>query len=260
MATAANSSFMSTGSQSKPLTLSRDEYKKWKVQMVSFLEGIHPKIIEYLHNPPHIPMKLIPRVPATATTPEIPESSEPEPVVDWSDTNREIADLDSCETSMELWVELQKQLEGGLKTLKNNRTICINEYHDFKALEGESLKDTYSRFNTLISKCKRFGVRRTSEGNNALFLKSLGGEWMNLTMSIQSTLDLEIWSLSDLYGTLVSQEPHGLKMKKHIGGPLALMGKAAEGNHSEKKRKESKLKIEDKKKNKLLYVESDVES
>ncbi|KAJ9561186.1 hypothetical protein OSB04_006346 [Centaurea solstitialis] len=29
--------------------------------------------------------------------------------------------LDSCETSKELWVELQKQLEGGAKTLKNNR-------------------------------------------------------------------------------------------------------------------------------------------
>ncbi|KAJ9550466.1 hypothetical protein OSB04_014511 [Centaurea solstitialis] len=48
--------------------------------------------------------------------------------------------LDSCETSKELWAELQKQHEGGTKTLKNNRALCINEYHAFKALENESLK------------------------------------------------------------------------------------------------------------------------
>ncbi|KAJ9544453.1 hypothetical protein OSB04_024160 [Centaurea solstitialis] len=39
---------MSTRSQSKPPSLSCDEYQQWKVQMVSFMEGIHPRITEYL--------------------------------------------------------------------------------------------------------------------------------------------------------------------------------------------------------------------
>ena len=74
--------------------------------------------------------------------------------------------MDHCTTSKELWSELLRQLEGGVTTLKNNRTLCINEYHVFKAKEGESLKDTYSRFNVLISKCRRSGVMRSNEDNN----------------------------------------------------------------------------------------------
>ncbi|KAJ9557323.1 hypothetical protein OSB04_011937 [Centaurea solstitialis] len=79
MANTANA-FTSTGSQSKPPTLVKEEYPQWKVRMVSFLEGIHPRICEFLYNPPYVPMKLIPRVPATETTPEIPEHLEPKEV------------------------------------------------------------------------------------------------------------------------------------------------------------------------------------
>ncbi|KAJ9545507.1 hypothetical protein OSB04_025214 [Centaurea solstitialis] len=206
--TATGSSFMSIGSQSKPPSLSRDKYQQWKVQMVSFLEGIHPRITEFLHNPPFVPMKFIPRVPATATTAEVPKSVEPKPI----------------------------------------------------ALEGESLKDTYSRFNTLLSKCRRFRVHRTFEENNALFLKSLDEEWANLTMSMQSTLDLEVWSLSDIYGTLVSQEPQVIRSKKQIGGPLAVVGRAAETSSGENKGKKEEKKKEEKKKKKVLFVESDGDS
>ncbi|KAJ9544132.1 hypothetical protein OSB04_023839 [Centaurea solstitialis] len=90
--------------------------------------------------------------------------------------------------------------------MKNNRTLCIDEYHDFKAKDRELLKDTYARFNTLISKCRRSGVIRTMEDNNMLFLKSLGNEWLHLTMSMSATLDLETTSLADLHGTLAAQE------------------------------------------------------
>ncbi|KAJ9557538.1 hypothetical protein OSB04_012152 [Centaurea solstitialis] len=73
MAANSNSSFMSIESQSKPPTLNREEFQQWKIWMIYFFEGIHPKIAEYLHNPPYIPVQLIPRVIASATTPEIPE-------------------------------------------------------------------------------------------------------------------------------------------------------------------------------------------
>ncbi|KAJ9544301.1 hypothetical protein OSB04_024008 [Centaurea solstitialis] len=114
-----------------------------------------------------------------------------------------------------LWSELLRQQKGGVTTLKNNRTMCTEE--------GESLKDTYSRFNILISKCRRSGVIRTNEDNNTLFLNSLGTEWLHLTMSLKTNMDLEMMSLADLYGSLASLEP-----QSSIGGPLALV---AEGGH-----------------------------
>ncbi|KAJ9557841.1 hypothetical protein OSB04_012455 [Centaurea solstitialis] len=272
MAANSNSSFMSIGSQSKPPTLNREEFQQWKIRMISFLEEIHPRITEYLHNPPYIPVKLIPRVPATSTTLEIPEYYQPKPQTDWDEEEKEFFGLapkckrllimalpndifeylDHRGTSMGLWAELLKQLEGGVKTLKNYRTVCINEYNEFMAKEGESLKDTNYRFNILIIKCRRSGVIRTNEDNNMLFLKSLGAERLHLTMSMRTTLDLESISLADLYGSFASQESLVMQIKSSIGGPLALVAEGSKG-----KGKEVKTEAKKKKKKALMIVKDD---
>ena len=163
--------------------------------------------------------------------------------------------IDHCHLAMDIWAELEKQIEGGTKTLKNNRAICIDEYHSFKAKEGESLSDTYARLNTLISNCKRYGVMRSSEDNNSQFLKSLGYEWINLTMSMKATLDLQVWTLADLFGSLTSQEPQILQLKNSYGGPLALVTEGDPGKDREPKKEEK-----EKKKKKVLIAESDESS
>ncbi|KAJ9556942.1 hypothetical protein OSB04_011556 [Centaurea solstitialis] len=236
MAINSNNAFMSIGSQSKPPTLIHEEFQQWKIRMVNFLEGIHPRITELLHNPPYIPIKLIPSVSVTATTSEVPEYYQPKVQTEWDDQDKELVSLapkckrllimalpndifmslDHCISSQDLWSELLRQLEGGVTTLKNNRTMCINEYHEFKANEGESL------FNILISKCRRIGVIRTNEDNSTLFLKSLGTKWLHLTMSMKTNMDIEMMSLADLYGSLATLEPQILQLKSSIGGPLAL--------------------------------------
>ena len=67
--------------------------------------------------------------------------------------------------------------EGGAKQVRNNRALCINEYFAFKALDNESLKDVYNRFNLSVNKCRRFGVERSSEDINLKFLQSLNPKW-----------------------------------------------------------------------------------
>ncbi|KAI3715214.1 hypothetical protein L6452_22186 [Arctium lappa] len=266
------------GSQSKPPTLIRDEYPQWKIRMVHFLDGVDPGLVEFLHNPPFIPMTIVPHVPATVNTPEVPEYQHPKPIAEWSEEERTLHDfakktkrliimaipndiiqsLDSCETSKDLWLELEKQLEGGAKTLKNNRALCINEYFSFKALSGESIQSTYNRYNSLINKCKRYGIHRTSEENNVRFLQSLNDEWLHLTMSMQGTLDLDVWSISDLFGTLISQENRISKLTTSVGGPLALVGSASEGKDKGKKDKAAE-DTQRKKKKKVLIAESESE-
>ncbi|KAJ9566455.1 hypothetical protein OSB04_002421 [Centaurea solstitialis] len=152
--------------------------------------------------------------------------------------------VDHCYLSKDIWAELERQIEGGRKTLKNNRAFYINEYHTFKALEGESLSDTYSRFNTLISNCKRYGIVRSLEDNNYVFLGSLGPKWIHLTMSMRTTLDLEGWSLANVFGSLKGKENQVMQMRRSYGGPLALVV----GEGSEKKKKEKKEEKEKKKK------------
>ena len=72
------------GSQSKPPTLLRDEYPQWNIRMISFLEGAHRDLPQYLHNPPFIPIMVVLRVPATATTEEVLEEIKPKKTEEWS--------------------------------------------------------------------------------------------------------------------------------------------------------------------------------
>ncbi|KAI3701961.1 hypothetical protein L6452_27481 [Arctium lappa] len=246
--------------------------------MVHFLEGVDPGLVEFLHNPPFIPMTTVPRVPATANTPEVPEYQHPKPIIEWTEEEKALhklekktkrliimaipndifQSLDFCETSKDLWLELEKQLEGGAKTLKNNRALCINEYFAFKALPSESIQSTYNRYNSLLNKCKRYGIHRTSEENNVRFLQSLNDEWLHLTMSMQDTLDLDVWSISELFGTLISQENRISKLMTPVGGPLALVGSTTEAQHrgKEKATEDAQRK---KKKKKVLVAESESE-
>ncbi|KAJ9544852.1 hypothetical protein OSB04_024559 [Centaurea solstitialis] len=187
------------------------------------------------------------KVPATTTTAEVSEYYQPKLQSDWHDQNKEMVSiaskskrllimalpndifmcLDHCVTSKELWSELLRELEECVTSLKNNSTMCINEYHEFNAKEGESLKETSSRFNILI-------------------------KWLHLAMSIRTNLDLEIMCLADLYGSLASLEPQVRQLKCSIGGPLALVAKRAKGKGEKKTTEEKKKKMK-----KALVIENE---
>ena len=118
----SSTNFMNMGSQSKPPTLQRDEYPQWKIRMISFLEGVHKDLSQYLHNPPFIPTVVVPHVPAIANTEEVPEQIKPKKTEDWSPEDWEKHELaakckrllimaipndifellDACETSVSL--------------------------------------------------------------------------------------------------------------------------------------------------------------
>ncbi|KAI3718365.1 hypothetical protein L6452_19232 [Arctium lappa] len=187
MANAVN--YFSAGSQSKPPTLIIDEYPNWKIRMVHFLEGVDPGLVEFLHNPPFIPMTTVPRVPATANTSEIPEYQHPKPVLEWSEEEKAQHEL----------------------AKKAKRLIIMAIPNDlFQSLDS-------------------------------------------------STLDLDVWSISDLFGTLISHENRIFKLTTPVGGPLALVGSASEGKDKEKKEKAAEEAQRKKKKKKVLVAESESE-
>ena len=105
-------------------------------------------------------------------------------------------------------------------------------------------------------------MERSSKDNNLKFLQSLNPEWMPLSMSLQTTLDLANWTLSDLYGSLVSQESHITVIKNQMGGPLTLVGKASEGSSQKEKivKKKKALVVESKDKEDNSDGEVDMKS
>ena len=53
-------------------------------------------------------------------------------------------------------------------------------------------------------------------------------------------MDLGNRTLSDLYGSLISEESHIAILKNQVGGPFALVGKASEGNSQKQKASKKK--------------------
>ncbi|KAI3667434.1 hypothetical protein L6452_42491 [Arctium lappa] len=142
-------------------------------------------------------MVLVPRVPATADTDEIPAYYEKK-TTNFTDEETNMMDNDS----------------------KAVRLLIMAIPNDiFQELDScKTAKEIWDQ---------KFGVIRTKEENKVLFLKSLNEEWSQLSMSIQANQNLESWSLTDIYGTLVAHEKEVMKQKSKLslGGPLALVSK-----------------------------------
>ncbi|KAJ9557065.1 hypothetical protein OSB04_011679 [Centaurea solstitialis] len=152
------------------------------------------------------------------------------------------------------WIFRNKLDEHGI-VIHNKARLVAQGYRQEEGIDNDETFAPVARLEAirlLISKCKRFGVARSSEDNSALFLKSLGEEWLHITMSLRATLNLEAWSLSDLFGSLASQESQVLQVKRIIGGPLSLIVEGGSGKGKEVKKEE--------KKKKALYIESDEDS
>ncbi|KAI3771211.1 hypothetical protein L6452_02370 [Arctium lappa] len=184
MATSSISAIYTAGSLTKPPTLLRDEYPQWKIRMVNFLEGMDKDLFRSVNVGPHIPMVLVPRVPATADTAEIPTYYEKK-TTNFTDEETNMMDNDS----------------------KAVRLLIM-------AIPNDIFQE--------LDSCKT--------------AKEIWDQ-SQLSMSIQANQDLESWSLTDIYGTLVAHEKEVMKQKSKtsLGGPLALVSKqiSKENNYEE---------------------------
>ncbi|KAI3715072.1 hypothetical protein L6452_22039 [Arctium lappa] len=133
-------------------------------------------LLRSVNDGPRQPMVLVPRVPATTDTAEIPAYHE-----------KKTSNFTEEETKM---------MENDSKVVRLLIMAIPNDI--FQELDScVTAKKIWDQ---------KFGVTRTKEENNVLFLKSLNEEWSQLSMSIQGNQNLESWSLTDIYGTLVAQE------------------------------------------------------
>ncbi|XP_024964145.1 uncharacterized protein LOC112504437 [Cynara cardunculus var. scolymus] len=128
--------------------------------MINFYEGVDLELYESILNSPFVPTTLIPRIPAADDTVEVPSKRVPKLRTDWDDEEKKRVEvdqksktllimalpneifqsLDACESAKDLWDQLENQLEGGTKMMKNRHAQCLNEYNSFHALPNESLE------------------------------------------------------------------------------------------------------------------------
>ncbi|KAJ9542451.1 hypothetical protein OSB04_028957 [Centaurea solstitialis] len=237
---------LSMGSKSKPPVLQIGEYPQWRVRMIQFLNNIDKTLMVSIQEGPIKPYIDIPGTPETATTPAI----EPRRVFKlfrhYNELEKIRAELDdkaltlltmaipndlfnrvdSRNTAKELWDELEKQFQGTERYIQAKLNQAIGAYEGFKALEGETLADSYSRFNIILNDLRRNGMQKSTSEINFKFLKNLNPEWDHYSVNLQMNKNLAEEDLHDLY-SILSQ--HELKVKdivmkqKSISDSLALL-------------------------------------
>ncbi|KAL8098464.1 hypothetical protein AgCh_031284 [Apium graveolens] len=224
--------------------LERDNYHHWKVKMHLHLLSQDESYINCIENGPHIPHKV-----ATAATATVAVGqSIPKPKAEWTVEDIEEVHKDkkamnilfngldqdmfgniiNSQTAKEIWDTVQLICEGTEQVRENKIQLLIQQYEYFHFEEGESLNDTFNRFQKLLNGLKLYGRMYQVKDSNLKFLRSLPKEWKPMTVSLRNSQDYKDFTLERLYGILKTYElemeqDELLEKGKRKGGSVALV-------------------------------------
>ena len=114
--------------------------------------------------------------------------------------------VDCLTSAKAVWDEIELQLEGGEESKESEREIAMSSYESFKAKDGESLFDSYTRLNSFMNNLRKIGIQKTNNEVNVKFLKNLTEAWQQATVHLQMTHNLRSQGLHSLYRTMVQHE------------------------------------------------------
>ena len=235
--------------------LEKEDYFHWKVKMHLHLLSLDTSYVQCIEKGPHVPMKIVTSVNADGTmapdkfvpktSSEFTEEDEKEVHKDKKAMNILFNGLDkdmfdnviNCTTSKEVWDTIQTLCEGTEQVRHNKLQLLIQKYEAFHFKHGESVNDTYNRFQKLLNGLKLYGRIYSTEDTNMKFLRSLPKEWKPMTVSLRHSHEFKEYTLEKLYGVLRTYE---LEIQQD-----------EEIEKSQKKKKSVALVVQDKDENKV---------
>ena len=84
--------------------------------------------------------------------------------------------------------------------------LLIQKYEAFHFKSGESVNDTYSRFQKLMNGLKLYGRTYSTEDTHLKFLRSLPKEWKPMSVSLRHSHEFKDYALDKTYGVLRTYE------------------------------------------------------
>ena len=136
--------------------------------------------------------------------------------------------ISHCTTAQEIWHTLEVTHEGTSQVKESRLALFSNEYENFVMDKGESIKDMFGRFSTLVYNARALGKVFTEVELVRKVLRVLPMNFEAKVTAIQESKDLSKLSMEELIGNLMTYELE-LKAKE-------------ERNNSEPKKKTIALK------------------
>ncbi|KAI3696664.1 hypothetical protein L6452_29124 [Arctium lappa] len=223
---------LAIGSDQKPPVLFRGEYPQWHDRFMNFIEAKsnYEDIYKCLtEGPQDWPMKVVPANPAEGW----PERQIRKTVGDFTNREKELYtaeklaksyllqslpnDIYACidsfkDSSKKMWDQIEKMMMGSHINNQLKVTNCITRYDGFKARKGETLTETYERFNMLLNDLQKNKITKTNTENNIKFMNNLQPEWKSFVSHIRHTQTLEKLYLHELYEMLLQDEEEVMEL------------------------------------------------
>ena len=107
-----------------------------------------------------------------------------------------------CESTQEMIDTLIVAYEGTVEVQATTINNLNRRYEHFFAQQGESLTQTFNRFNCLVNDMRRLGIIKHSSQFVLKFLDSLGKSWEHHVGVLKNGENIDSMDLNLLFGNL----------------------------------------------------------
>ncbi|GKC53797.1 hypothetical protein Tco_1076542 [Tanacetum coccineum] len=112
------------------------------------------------------------------------------------------ADVDSCETALEIWLHVQQMMKGSDIRIQEKKAKFFNAWERFTSTYEESIESYYHGFLKLMNDFKRNKNFPEKIASNLKFLNNLQQEWSRHVTIVHQTKDLHEVDYAQLYDFL----------------------------------------------------------
>ncbi|GKB79449.1 hypothetical protein Tco_0946344 [Tanacetum coccineum] len=164
----------------------------------------------------------IPVVHATDDSPEVPEQTAIETILNMSLENKEhyqsekeaihllltgIGDeiystVDACKIAHDIWIAIERLQHGESINIQDVKTNLFWEFGKFTSHDGESMESYYSRFYKMMNEMIRNNLTVATMQFNVQFLQPLQPEWSRFVTIVKQHHDLDTVSYNKLFDVL----------------------------------------------------------
>ncbi|KAL8108664.1 hypothetical protein AgCh_024938 [Apium graveolens] len=206
-------------------------YTLLKKKMLLFIRMANHLYVGILKNGPFTPVVRVEET--TDGDMVIPAHYAPKDPSEYTEPEREKVSLDSalqliliesldnvmynniinCDTTKQIWENIEILCEGTEEVRSNQRRILISQYEGFMAKPNEGITDVFERFNKLINDLQLHDKFYDVEEVNLKFLLTLPDHLEQKISAIREGRDLSRITLEVLYGVLKTYELEMIQKK-----------------------------------------------
>ncbi|GJZ56296.1 hypothetical protein Tco_0611489 [Tanacetum coccineum] len=229
-----HSNIMAARSRDRPPMLATGRYAQWQSRFLRYIDtrpngdALRKCILKGPYTPSTV---IIPAIPATDDSPEVPEQTAVETILNMSPENKEHYQSEK-EAIHFLLTRIGDgiYLTGESLNIQDVKTNLFWEFGKFTSHDGESMESYYSRFYKMMNEMIRNNLTVATMQVNVQFLQQLQPEWSRFVTIFKQNHDLDTVSYHKLFDILkqYQKEVNEIRAERIAknANPLALVAAA----------------------------------